>query len=110
MAYPVLTDDALMPASQRDNCYISAEGNAGTHTVCPEALKAATLHWTTILLASNQVIGILIALKVLQNGNRTEKNDSKIPTKRENKFWKTFEKMEGFSFVTPITGLNRPNT
>jgi hypothetical protein len=22
----------------------------------------------------------------------------------------TFEKMEGFSFVTPITGLNRPNT
>jgi hypothetical protein len=22
----------------------------------------------------------------------------------------TFEKMVGFSFVTPITGLNRPNT
>jgi hypothetical protein len=22
----------------------------------------------------------------------------------------TFVKMEGFSFVTPITGLNRPNT
>jgi hypothetical protein len=22
----------------------------------------------------------------------------------------TFEKMEGFSFVTPVTGLNRPNT
>jgi hypothetical protein len=21
-----------------------------------------------------------------------------------------FEKMEGFSFVTPLTGLNRPNT
>jgi hypothetical protein len=36
-------------------------------------------------------MGILIAFKVLQNGNRTEK-------------------MEGFSFVTPITGLNRPNT
>jgi hypothetical protein len=35
---------------------------------------------------------------------------SKIPTKRENKFRKTFEKMEGFSFVTPVTGLNRPNT
>jgi hypothetical protein len=36
--------------------------------------------------------------------------DSKIPTKREKKFRQTFEKMEGFSFVTPITGLNRPNT
>jgi hypothetical protein len=23
---------------------------------------------------------------------------------------KTFEKMEGFSFVTPLTGLSRPNT
>jgi hypothetical protein len=23
---------------------------------------------------------------------------------------KTFEMMEGFSFVTPVTGLNRPNT
>jgi hypothetical protein len=22
---------------------------------------------------------------------------------------KTFEKMEGFSFVTPVTGFNRPN-
>jgi hypothetical protein len=32
------------------------------------------------------------------------------PTKRERKFRKTFEKMEGFSFVTPVTGLNRPNT
>jgi hypothetical protein len=30
--------------------------------------------------------------------------------KRENKFRKTFEKMEGFSFVTPVTGLNTPNT
>jgi hypothetical protein len=30
--------------------------------------------------------------------------------KREKKFRKTFEKMEGFSFVTPVTGLNRPNT
>jgi hypothetical protein len=30
-------------SSQRDNCYISAGGNAGTHRVCPEALKAATL-------------------------------------------------------------------
>jgi hypothetical protein len=25
-------------------------------------------------------------------------------------FRKTFEKVEGFSFVTPVTGLNRPNT
>jgi hypothetical protein len=32
------------------------------------------------------------------------------PTKREKKFRKTFEKMEGFSSVTPVTGLNRPNT
>jgi hypothetical protein len=38
------------------------------------------------------------------------KDDSKIPTKRENKFRKTFEKMEGFSFATPVTGPNRPNT
>jgi hypothetical protein len=33
-----------------------------------------------------------------------------IPIKKEKKFRKTFEKMEGFSFVTPVTGLNRPNT
>jgi hypothetical protein len=38
------------------------------------------------------------------------RNDSKIPTKSENKFRKTFEKMEGFSFVTPVTGLSTPNT
>jgi hypothetical protein len=38
------------------------------------------------------------------------KSDSKIPTKREKKFRQTFEKMEGFSFVTPITGLSRPDT
>jgi hypothetical protein len=38
------------------------------------------------------------------------KNDSIIPTKREKKFKKTFEKMEGCSFVTPVKGLNRPNT
>jgi hypothetical protein len=38
------------------------------------------------------------------------KNDFKIPTKREKEFRKTFEKMEGVSFVTPVTGLNRPNT
>jgi hypothetical protein len=38
------------------------------------------------------------------------RNDSKIPTKREKKFRKTYEKMEGFSFVTPVTGLNRPNS
>jgi hypothetical protein len=40
----------------------------------------------------------------------TPNNDSKIPTKREKKFRKFFEKMKGFSFVTPVTGLNRPNT
>jgi hypothetical protein len=33
-----------------------------------------------------------------------------MPTKREKKFRQTFEKMEGFSFVTPVTGLDRPNT
>jgi hypothetical protein len=33
-----------------------------------------------------------------------------MPTKREQKVRQTFEKMEGFSFVTPVTGLNRPNT
>jgi hypothetical protein len=38
------------------------------------------------------------------------KNDFKIPTKKEKKFRKTFEKMEGFSFVTLVTGINRPNT
>jgi hypothetical protein len=31
-------------------------------------------------------------------------------TKREKKFRQTFEKMEGFSFLTPVTGLSRPNT
>jgi hypothetical protein len=43
VAYPVSTDEALTPESQRDNCYISAEGNAGTHRICPEALKVPTL-------------------------------------------------------------------
>jgi hypothetical protein len=28
----------------------------------------------------------------------------------EKEFRKTFEKMEGFSFVTTVTGLNIPNT
>jgi hypothetical protein len=28
----------------------------------------------------------------------------------EKKCRQTFEKMEGFSFVTLVTGLNRPNT
>jgi hypothetical protein len=44
------------------------------------------------------------------SSDRIPKNDSKIPTKRENKFRQTFEKMEGLSFVTPVIGLNRPNT
>jgi hypothetical protein len=42
VAYPV-SNEALTPKSQQDNCFISAEGNADTHTVCPEALKVATL-------------------------------------------------------------------
>jgi hypothetical protein len=33
-----------------------------------------------------------------------------IKPKREKKFRQIFEKMEGFSFITPVTGLNRPNT
>jgi hypothetical protein len=37
-------------------------------------------------------------------------NNFKIPNKREKRFRKNFEKMEGFSFVTPVTGLNRLNT
>jgi hypothetical protein len=41
------------------------------------------------------------------SSDRIPKNESKIPSKREKKFRKTFEKMEGFSFVTPVTGLNR---
>jgi hypothetical protein len=28
----------------------------------------------------------------------------------EKKFRQTFEKMEGFSFAIPVTGLNKPNT
>jgi hypothetical protein len=28
----------------------------------------------------------------------------------EKKYRQTFKKMEGFNFVTPVTGLNRPNT
>jgi hypothetical protein len=44
------------------------------------------------------------------SSDRNPKNDSKIPTKMVKKFRQTFEKMEGFSFVTPVTGLNRPNT
>jgi hypothetical protein len=43
VAYPVSTDEVQTPESQQDNCYVSAEGNDGTHTVCPEALKVVTL-------------------------------------------------------------------
>jgi hypothetical protein len=43
VAYPVSSDEALMTESRRDNCYISAGGNAGTHRFCPEALKVANL-------------------------------------------------------------------
>jgi hypothetical protein len=38
------------------------------------------------------------------------KKQFKIPTRREKKFRKTFDKMEGFSLVTPVTGFSRPNT
>jgi hypothetical protein len=41
--------------------------------------------------------------------DRTPKSYSKIPTKREKKFRKNFEKMEGFSFVKPVTSLNGSN-
>jgi hypothetical protein len=34
----------------------------------------------------------------------------KYQPKGKKKIRKTFEKTKGFSFVTPITGLNRPNT
>jgi hypothetical protein len=44
------------------------------------------------------------------SSDRIPKNYSKMPTSREKKFRQTFEKMEGFSFVTPVTGLNKPNT
>jgi hypothetical protein len=43
------------------------------------------------------------------SSDRIPKNDSKILTKREKKFRKTFDKMEGFSFVMPVTGLKTPN-
>jgi hypothetical protein len=39
------------------------------------------------------------------NYDRIQKNDSKIPTNREKKFVKTFEKMEGFSFVMPVNQI-----
>jgi hypothetical protein len=48
VAYPVSTDEALTTESQRDTCYISAGGNVGTHRVCPEALKVATLHYRSL--------------------------------------------------------------
>jgi hypothetical protein len=67
VAYPVSTDGAPTTESQRDNCYTRAGGNVGTHRVCPEALKVATLPLGYIHLASNQLMGILIAFKVLQN-------------------------------------------
>jgi hypothetical protein len=43
VAYPVSAGEALTLESQRDNCYISAGGNAGAHRVCPEAHKVGTL-------------------------------------------------------------------
>jgi hypothetical protein len=43
------------------------------------------------------------------SSDRIPKVILKYQPKREKKFRKTFEKMEGFSFATPVTGLNRPN-
>jgi hypothetical protein len=44
------------------------------------------------------------------SSDRIPKMILKYQPKRENKFRKTLEKMEGFSFVTPVTRLNAPNT
>jgi uncharacterized protein with von Willebrand factor type A (vWA) domain len=38
--------------------------------------------------------------------DRTQKMILKYQPKGKKKFRKTFEKMEGFSFVTPVTDLN----
>jgi tRNA G10 N-methylase Trm11 len=43
------------------------------------------------------------------SSERIQKMIIKYQTKREKKFKRTFEKMEGFSFVTPVIGLNRRN-
>jgi hypothetical protein len=40
--------------------------------------------------------------------DRIPKMILKYQPKMEEKFRKTFEKMEGFSSVTPVTGLSRP--
>jgi hypothetical protein len=44
------------------------------------------------------------------NSDRIPKIILKYQTKREKKFREAFVKMEGFGFLTPVTGLNRPNT
>jgi hypothetical protein len=44
------------------------------------------------------------------SSDRIPKMILKYQPRRENKFRKTLEKMEGFSFVTPVTRLNAPNT
>jgi hypothetical protein len=51
----------------------------------------------------------LLKMKV-QRYNAHREHINVIPTKRQNKFRKTFENMEGFSIVMPVTGLIRPNT
>jgi hypothetical protein len=43
----------------------------------------------------------------LQQGWR---ENCKITFYRKEKFWKTYETMEGFTFVISITDLNRPKT
>jgi hypothetical protein len=44
------------------------------------------------------------------SSNRIPKIILKYQPKWKKKFRQTFEKIEGFSFVTPVTGLKRPNT
>jgi hypothetical protein len=44
------------------------------------------------------------------SSDRIPKMIVKYQPRGKKKFRKTFEKMEGFSLLTPVTGLNRPNT
>jgi hypothetical protein len=64
----------------------------------------------TLLKNKYITINISVEKKWKEHVDRIPKNDFKIPNKREKIFRKTFEKMDGFSFVTPVTGFNRPNT
>jgi hypothetical protein len=65
VAYPVSTGEVLTTESQRDVTSMQEEMPAHTESV-QRLLKEPPYHWTTILLARNQLMGILIAFKVLQ--------------------------------------------